>query len=324
MRDLIRQLPKVELHLHLEGAVPAPAMMTLVERHGGHPEVPDLEALKRRFVYRDFPHFLATWDWKNQFIKTPDDFEHIARAVSLWLARYRVVYAEAFFSPGDFRLRPAAILEALDSGLAAGQREGGTRVNLIVDLIRDLGPVRGGEILDELLGLDCPRLIGVGIGGSEHRFPPDPYAELFARARRRGLHLTAHAGEAAGPESVAGALDRLGVERIGHGVRAIEDPFLVERLASQGIALEVCPTSNLRTGLYSDLAEHPALELLRAGVRVTINTDDPAMFGTDMNAELLGLAETFDLGPEDLVGLQQNARQAAFRCPDTLTCDALS
>ncbi len=285
-------MPKVDLHLHLEGAIPPSAMLELVRRHG---DDIDERALAERYAYRDFEHFIDTWVWKNQFLDTIEAIEFAAEAVAGELAARRVVYAEAFFSPTDFApygLTPQELALAWRRGL---DQVDGTEVALVVDLVRDTGPDRAMRTFDQVREVAAEaRVIGIGIGGTEHRFPPEPFAPVYRRAAALGFGLTAHAGEAAGPPSVWGAVRALGVDRIGHGVRAVEDPELVAYLADRRIPLEVCPTSNLRTGVVADWEHHPVWALIDAGCAVTVNTDDPAMFGCTLDGEYEHLAARLD------------------------------
>ncbi len=305
------RVPKVELHLHLEGAVPLAALWELLRKYGGAAEVGSLADLADRFRYRDFGHFLDTWTWKNGFLREYDDFTFIAEAVARDLAEQRVLHAEAFFSPTDFAqhgLEPARLAEAIRRGL---DQVPVVSVLLVADLVRDHGPERGARTLAALEGTRHLGVVGIGIGGSEHRFPPEPFAAVYERARSLGLHTSAHAGEAAGPESIRGALEVLRVERIGHGTRACEDSRLVAALAERGVHVEACPLSNVRTGVISRLAQHPLRRLLEAGVRVSVSTDDPKLFGTSLAGELRGLREELGLGADVLRAL---ILQAARDC----------
>jgi adenosine deaminase len=277
-------VPKVELHVHLEGAIPHDALWELLRKYGDR-TVPDRAALGDRFRYRDFPHFLETWVWKNGFIREVDDFTRIAREVARDLAAQGVRYAEAFYSPSDFAstgLTPQQITQAIRRGLS---QVPAIDVALIADLVRNYGPDRGARTLAQLIEVKDLGVIGIGIGGSEHTHPPGPFAAVYAEAQRHGLHTTAHAGEAAGPESVWSAIEHLGVERIGHATRAIEDPGLLEHLVSKGIGLELCPLSNVRTGVVTSIEAHPVRRFFEAGALVTINTDDPKMFGNSLAEE---------------------------------------
>ena len=283
--DLYERAPKVELHLHLEGAIPLPTLADIIAGHGG--DAADPAALARRFAYVDFPHFIDTWWWMTGWLRTEDDFTHIAEAVARDLARQHIVYAEASISPTDFErhgLTPQAIAAAVRRGL---DRVDDVQVVLNVDLVRDTGPERAARTLDAVVEVAADADIrGITIGGSEQRHPPEPFATVYRTARSAGLRLTAHAGEAAGPPSVWGALQALEVERVGHGVRSVEDPALVAHLVEHQIPLEVCPTSNLRTGVATGWDDHPVGALIAAGANVTISSDDPALFHCDLAGEL--------------------------------------
>ncbi len=285
------RVPKVELHLHLEGAIPHLVMWELMQKYGGDPEVPDLAALETKFVYRDFPHFIDIWVWHLQFLREYEDFTSFSAAVAQDLVRQNIRYAEVFFSPSDFSrhgLTPQRLAEAIRAGL---DRVPGTQVMLIADLVRDQGPEKAMRTLAEIKEVKSLGVIGIGMGGSEQAFPPEPFADVYAEARRSGLHTTAHAGEASGPESVWGAVRELQAERIGHGTRAQEDERLVDYLAEHKIPLELCPLSNLKTGVVGSLEQHPARRYFDRGLLLSVNTDDPKMFGNSL-AEEYRLLET--------------------------------
>lgn len=287
MPGRIAEAPKVELHLHLEGAIPLDTLEALVDSHGGDPAVPDRGALVSKLGYRDFRHFIETWWWMTGFVCTSDDFTLVAESVARSLAEQNIIYAETSFSPADFArhgLAPQEIAVAIRNGL---DRVPATQVVLNCDLVRDTGPEHAMRTLDAILEVAAQCDIrGITIGGSEGDFPPDRFVAVYRRAGAGGLRLTAHAGEAAGPASIRGALDLLGVERIGHGVRVVEEADLFDRVVAEQTPLEVCPTSNLRTGVVADWDRHPVGELLRRGANVTINTDDPTFFHTTLAGEL--------------------------------------
>ena len=313
---LIRQLPKLELHLHLEGAIPLDALWELLAKYGRPPDIASIGDLERRFAYRDFPHFLDVWSWKNGFLREYDDFTFIASRVAADLARQHIVYAEAFYSPGDFGqhgLDPQRLTEAIRRGLA--EQFGHVTVNLVADLVRNYGPERGLRWLREIDEVKHLGVVGIGIGGSEQAFPPEPYAEVYREARERGFRTSAHAGEAAGPDSVWGAVRALEVDRIGHGTRAVEDPALVACLAERRLPVEACPISNLRTGVVPSLAGHPIRALFDAGVVVTVNTDDPKMFNTSLGDEYEALAAHLGFTWDEIRALNENALAAAW-CGD--------
>lgn len=310
--DWLAALPKIELHLHLEGAIPLPALWALVEKYGGDPAVPDPEALRARFAYRDFPHFIRTWVWKNRFLREAEDFTAIAAAVARDLAAQGHVYVEAFCSPPDFAatgLSTQEIVAALRAGL---DQVPVPRVALIVDLVRDGGPARALRAAAEAAECRDLGVVGIGLGGSEAEFPPALFRDAFALARRRGLRTTCHAGEAAGAASVRDAMDVLEAERIGHGTRAVEDPALPAEIRRRGVALECCPVSNVRTGVVPDLARHPLPRFLAEGLRATVNTDDPAMFHTTLAGEFLGLMREAGLGRAAVLALLRHAVAASW------------
>ena len=306
------RLLKAELHLHLEGAIPLEALWELIGKYGGDPQVPDQAALLRKFTYQDFPHFIETWIWKNRFLREYEDFTFFAEAVARDLARQNIRYVEAFYSPPDFRrigLQPQPITEAIRRGL---EREPEVEVALIADLVRDFGPERAAETLAQVNEVRSLGVIGIGLGGSEQSFPPEPFAAVYTEARRLGFHLTAHAGEAAGPQSVWGTIRSLQVERIGHGVRSMEDEALLAYLAQTQLPLEVCPLSNVCTGVVRSLEQHPLRKLFARGLCLTVNTDDPKMFGNSLAQEYRLLVERLGFSRQELRGLILNALSASW------------
>jgi len=306
------QVPKVELHLHLEGAIPHAALWELIQKYGGDPSVPTREALGARFQYRDFAHFIAIWIWKNQFLRTYEDFTYIAEAIARDFVRQNIRYVEAFFSPARFihhGLEIQDLTEAIRQGLARVQ---GVEVALVADLVRDLGPENAAVTLRAVHEVRELGVIGVGIGGSEPLFPPELFADVFAQAQRLGLRTSAHAGEAAGPTSIWGALRTLHVDRIGHGTRAEEDPYLLDYLAEHAIPLEMCPLSNVSTRVVAAIEEHPVRRYVDRGLVVTINTDDPQMFGNSLADEFRVLHERFGFSRSELRRLIVQGIQASW------------
>lgn len=305
-------MPKVELHLHLEGAIPPAAMWELVVRHGGDPELPRPEDLAERFEFRDFAHFIDVWAWKLKFHDTLEDYTFLAAAVAEDLQRQGHVYVEAYVSPTDSPLDPVEMLVAVRRGL---DMVPGVEVALVPDLVRDTGPDKAMRTLESVLEARGEAgVVGITIGGSEQSHAAEQFAPVFRRARDAGLRLTAHAGEAAGPDSVRRAIEDLKVERIGHGVRATEDPALVAALVASQIPLEVCPTSNVRTGVAASMEHHPLRVLIDAGAFVTLNTDDPAMFGCSLAGEFAAVA-ALGYGDDVLRMLAENAIDAAWAAP---------
>jgi adenosine deaminase len=283
--DWYTSFPKVELHLHLEGAIPLLVLWELVCKYGGSANLQNLAALKERFIYHDFNHFISTWIWKNQYLRDYDDFTFIAGSIARDLERQNVLYAEVFYTPSDFArsgLRTQELTAAIRRGLELVPQ---VEIKLVADLCRDDGAVRTWRTLSEVAELAEYGVIGIGLGGSEAQYPPELFRNVFVHARELGLHTTAHAGEAAGPASIWGAIEALQVERIGHGVRAFEDERLLAYLARTQLPLEICPTSNVCTGVTPNLADHPLRRLIERGLAVTVNSDDPAMFGTTLSDE---------------------------------------
>ena len=307
-RDWLDAVPKVELHLHLEGAIPHSALWQLICKYGGDPLVPDEAALPGRFVYRDFPDFIDRWIWKQGFLREATDYELVGAAVASELARQRIVYAEAFFTPADAAAAGLSTQEvslALRRGLTS---VAGVEVALIADMARNYGPAVGARTVEEVAEIAVEAgVIGIGLGGSEHRFPPEPYAPVYERARALGLRTTAHAGEVVGPESVWGALRALRVDRIDHGTRAVEDPELLAYLAERRVPVTSCPGSNVATAAVARLEEHPIRRFLDAGVVVSVGTDDPAMFGLTLAGEFAALQSRLGFTDADVRRLMLNA-----------------
>ncbi len=308
MPEDLAAAPKVELHLHLEGAIPLATLWSLIVKYGGDPDVPNSDALVARLRYRDFPHFIDTWWWMTGYVRSYEDYELVATSVAADLARQNIIYAEASFSPTDFArhgMTPQGMARAIRRGL---DRVTATQVVLNCDLVRDTGPERAGDTLRAIVEVAAEADIrGITIGGSEHAYPPELFASVYAQAADAGLRLTAHAGEAAGPASVRGALDALGVERIGHGVRTVEDPELLARVVAEQVPLEVCPTSNLRTGVVADWDDHPVGILLAAGAYVTISSDDPTFFHSSVAADLAEVTSRYGADAQHLTQAAVNA-----------------
>lgn len=275
-----------------------------VERDGSAPP-PD-----RLFDYRDFEGFLVAYLFSSYFIRSVDDFRDLIAAVAQGLDRDRVAYAEVIVSIPEY-LMHGLPLEGLVEALSDASETERPKMRWIVDLVRNFGPEPGMRLLERLLANRPEGWVGVTLGGSEHLFPPGPFKPVYEQARSEGLKLSVHAGEAAGPESVWEAIRELNVDRIGHGVRSIEDPQLVLHLVENEIPLEICPTSNLRTGVYQSIDEHPLGLLHHAGVPITLNTDDPTFFKTDLDNEI-EQARRAGLGDAEIRQVLANAWRFAF------------
>jgi adenosine deaminase len=230
-------------------------------------------------------------------------------------ARCNVRYVEASFSPYDHIYRAGLdydlMLDAINRGKHRARSDFGIECNIRIDLVRNYGPAVGMEILD-LVEQKTDNVVSIDLGGSEERFPPKPYASVYARAKKMGLHLVAHAGEAAGPESIWDAVKYLNVERIGHGVAASCDPELMNYLKERNITIETCPVSNLRTGVVSSLKRHPIRTFMEKGLKATVNSDDPSMFNTNMNNEYSQLHQHLNFTIPELFQLSLNAVDSSF------------
>jgi len=313
--EFIKTMPKVELHLHLEGAFTFEFLLSLIDKYGGDWSIQNISDLKKKFIFNDFPHFIETWFWKNQFFREPEDFEQSTYFTLENLHRQNVVYAEVFYSPWDFvqfGLPVEAITEATLSGIRRAEIDFGINCKLIADLCRDYGADKAIDRFSQIIRYRDNGLIGIGLGGSEQKFPPGPFENVYKLAKEKGFHRVAHAGEAAGAESVWEAVQQLNVERIGHGVRAIEDLKLVEYLREKRIALEICVTSNLKTAVFPSNEAHPIKQFFNDGLLITINSDDPTMFGATITDEYVLLYEKLDFTPGSIKELTINAVNASF------------
>jgi adenosine deaminase len=306
----LTDLSKIELHLHLEGAAP-PAFIRGLARER-HVDIGRIFDESGNYRFSDFWSFLKAYEAATSVLRSPEDYARLTRAVLDESAESGVIYCETFLSPdfcggrdvGAWREYLQAIREAAE----------GHEVTLrgIVTCIRHFGPDRAREAARCAAETAGDWIIGFGIAGDETAGQPGDFAYSFDMAREAGLRLTAHAGEWGGPDSVRAVLDDLRVERIGHGVRAIEDPALVDRLAEDGVVLEVCPGSNIALGLYPDWRHHPIAELHRRGVKVTISTDDPPFFHTTMAKEYDRLADAFDWDDGVFAEIARTSLDAAF------------
>ncbi len=297
------QLPKVELHVHLEGAIPHDALSDLIQKYGGDRSLSDVTKLARRFEYKNFAQFIEAWSWKNQFLREYEDFTHIAELTARDMADQNIRYAEMFFSPSLF-VRHGLEVQELSRAVRIGlSRVPEIETSLVADLVRDYGPESEMTTLKKLAEVKADGVIGIGIGGSEHEFGLKPFKSLYEEARRMGFHVNAHAGEAAGPESIWQAIRDLHVDRIGHGTRAREDPKLLDYLREHRIPLELCPGSNVRTGVVKAIAEHPVREYFEYGLIISVNTDDPMMFDTALDKEYELLVEECDFTRQEICRL---------------------
>jgi adenosine deaminase/aminodeoxyfutalosine deaminase len=311
-RPLIHALPKAELHLHLEGTV-TPA--TLVELSRKHDAVPlTLEEAQKLYEYPDFSGFMMAFKTVTQRLLTADDFELVTYRMMEKLRSQQVLHAEVYISVGAVHWRQhefEPLFEGIERGRSRGERDFGVSVLWIFDAVRHFGIEPAQRVFELAAKLKDQNVVGIGIGGDERRGPAEPFRALYDYAAKHGLRRTAHAGETVGPGSIWDALN-IGAERIGHGLTAVQDSELIEVLAERQIPVEVCVTSNVRTGCLGEIRKHPVRRMFDEGVLVTLNSDDPAMFHTSLIEEYEIAQDLFDFTDEHVRELARNSFEASF------------
>jgi aminodeoxyfutalosine deaminase len=284
----VTTVPKIELHVHLEGTVRPHTLLEIARRNGQTLPFSTVEEARPFYEFRDFTHFIEVWNLTTNVLRAYDDFRQVVVDYAAEAASHGVVYIEGIVSPFE-RLSLGLDADALFSGYCDGAQQAreelGVEVRLTPDIARNTSPVAMEQVVPYAIKYRERGVVGLGLGGSEVEYPPEPFTRCFDIARDGGLGSVPHAGEVAGPSSVRRALDALHADRIRHGIRAVEDPALLAELADRGIVCDVCPTSNVRTGAVRSLDEHPLPRMVEAGVMCTVNTDDPAMFDTDLGRE---------------------------------------
>jgi adenosine deaminase len=312
----LRGLPKAELHLHIEGTLEPELSFALAARNGVTLPYPDVQALRAAYQFQDLQSFLDLYYAGASVLRTAQDFHDLARAYLQVAAAEHVVRAEIFFDPQTHTARGiplATVLEGLDRACQEA-RAAGVSAALILCFLRHLPEAEAFATLEEALP-HRDRILGIGLDSSERGHPPEKFARVFARCRELGFRRVAHAGEEGPAANVTGALDALGAERIDHGVRCLEDPAVVARLARERIPLTVCPLSNVRLRVFQRMDDHVLPRLLEAGVVATVNSDDPAYFGGYVTRNMELAAEALGLGAADAVRLARNSLEAAFLEP---------
>jgi adenosine deaminase/aminodeoxyfutalosine deaminase len=310
----ILALPKAELHQHLEGSVEPVTLVEISRRQGGTLSVNDAEQL---YQYSDFTGFLMAFKAVTELLRLPEDYELITYRLMQRLRAENVLHAEVYVSVGVALWRELdfdAIFEGLERGRARGERDFGVSLLWIFDAVRQFGAAAAHQVAKKAVQFRDHNVVAFGIGGDERLGGPELFRDVYEYAAGTGLHLTAHAGETCGPESIWGALN-LRAERIGHGLTAWLDRELVAELAERQVPLEICLSSNLHTGCCRTLEEHPLRSYFDQGLMVTLNTDDPAMFRTSLAHEYQLAQQTFGFTNEHLREMARNAFEASFLAP---------
>ncbi|MFF4368788.1 adenosine deaminase [Streptomyces sp. NPDC001594] len=318
LHPFIAGLPKAELHVHHVGSASPRIVAELASRHPDSKVPTDPEALADYFTFTDFAHFIEVYLSVVDLVRTPDDVRTLTFEVARDMARQNIRYAELTITPYSSTRRgidERAFMEAIEDARKAAESELGVILRWCFDIPGEAGLESAEETARLAVDLRPEGLVSFGLGGPEIGVPRPQFKPYFDRARAAGLHSVPHAGETTGPETVWDAIRELGAERIGHGTSAARDPELLAYLAEHRIALEVCPTSNIATRAVADLDQHPVKQMVEAGVLVTINSDDPPMFGTDLNNEYAVAARLLDLDERGLAQLAKNAVEASFLDP---------
>ncbi|MCX6144926.1 MAG: adenosine deaminase [Ignavibacteriales bacterium] len=311
IEQYIRQMPKVELHVHLEGSVQPKTLLKLAERH--HISLPavTVEGIREWYTFRDFAHFVEIYMTISSCLRTVDDIELIAREFLLGQAEQNILHSEVTFTPYNQWVNCGLgfheQLDAVNRAREWGEKELGIRMGMIIDIPRERAPEAGEQVSTWVIDRFGDGVVALGLGGPEQGNPPEKFRNAFNRMRDNGIPCVLHAGETDGPSSIWNAIEVAGPARIGHGVRAVEDPKLVEYLHRTQLPLEVCPTSNICLGVFPSLAEHCLPQLLDLGLRVSINSDDPPMFNTTLADEYLACAITYGWDKATLRELTKSA-----------------
>ncbi len=315
LEEFIRRMPKVELHVHLEGSIRPETLLTLAERNDVTLPANTVQGLQEWYQFSDFAHFIEIYFAICNCIRTPEDFELIAAEFLKHQYEQNIKYSEVIFTPYSHRKHVTfdEQLAAINRARKKAEAELGIRMGLVPDISRHMRPVEESFCVADWAAQNMANgIIALGLGGPEIGNPPEVFQPAFERIRAAGLPSLPHAGETGGPESVWGAIRALAAVRIGHGVRCLEDPELVAFLRERQIPLDVSPTSNVCLKVAPSLAEHPLPKLIEEGLFVTINSDDPTMFGTTLTDEYLQIAKTFGFDKTYIKQFVLNGIQASL------------
>lgn len=314
LRDTLLQMPKAELHMHIEGSLEPELIFALAERNKVKLEYASVEELRTAYAFKDLQSFLDIYYAGASVLLTEQDFYDMTRAYLQRAHADNVRHTELFFDPQTHTERGVAfgtVVNGIDRALQDARKEWGLSGALIMCFLRHLSEEEAFATLEQALPYR-DKFVGVGLDSSERGHPPEKFARVFARCKELGLRLVAHAGEEGPPDYIRTALDLLKVERIDHGVRCLEDAELTARLARDRVPLTVCPLSNIKLRVFDKVADHNLLKLLDAGLVVTVNSDDPAYFGGYVNDNFLQMFEALPLGREHAYQMARNSFSAAF------------
>ena len=316
MEDILRKMPKVELHVHLEGSIRPETLLTLAKRNEVALPASSVEELRKWYRFTDFRHFVDVYVASTKCIRTEDDVELIAYEFLRGQAEQNVLHSEVTFTIETVQ-RYCGIpwerqLLAVQRAADRAREEHGVTMELILDIVRELPPEVGEKVVDWAIAWKDRGVCAVGLSGDERKASPEVHANAFRRAREAGMPIATHAGETSGPESIWSCLDDLGANRIGHGVRCLEDDALVERLLADQTPLEVCPTSNVKLCVADSIEDHPIQAMITRGLNVSVNSDDPPIFDTTLTNEWIECGKAFDWNREQVQKLSFAALDASF------------
>lgn len=312
--DAIKALPKIELHVHILGSLQPSTLLSIIREEGINTRYKTVEDIVTRFQYTDFAHFIEVYMEIVGYLSDERHFEHITFDMLKKCSECNTRYVEASFSPRDHLqhdLEFPRMVEAINKGIDRAREMFSIETNIRIDLVRSSTQEEAMEVLD-YIEKTPHNIVSIDIGGNEAKFPPKPFAGAYERACEMGLHLVAHAGEAAGPQSIWDAIEFLKVERIGHGLTARDDPKLMAFLKEKQIGVEMSPISNVRTGVVKSIQDHPIREFFDLGFLVTVNSDDPSLFHTDLNNEYIQIHKHLEFSIPELFQLSLNGIETAF------------
>jgi len=330
LSEFIRLMPKVELHLHLEGAIRPETAIDLMKRNNSHSKAQKIDDIRRLYRFSNLTEFVEGMRTVSDNLRFLEDVCRVTRELLQSLVEQNIRYVEfdcAVQKYVDLGFPLAEVVDAIHATTQEIQTKHDFQAYLVVNLVRSHGAKKAVHLVEEVAALDHPFIVGIGLSGDENKYPPELFRDAFVLARQLNLHRTAHAGEGVGPESIWNAIKKLEVERIDHGTKSCEDDSLVDYLVEHQIPLTQCLTSNLRLNVVESIKRHPFGLFNRRGVCVTLNTDDPQVFGTTLTDEYMLAAKTFNLDAHQLSKIVLNGVQAAFideRTKDQLRLDLMS